>query len=67
MKLKKLSSIVVACALLMTGCSGTATQENKNAGTDQSTSTAYPITITHAFGENSNRRGTRKCCYYSLG
>lgn len=51
MKLKKLSSIVVACALLMTGCSGTATQENKNAGTDQSTSTAYPIKITHAFGE----------------
>ena len=51
MKLKKLCSTVVACAVLMTGCSGTATEENKGGDTAQNTSGAYPITIKHAYGE----------------
>ena len=51
MKLKKLCSAVVACAVLMTGCSGTATEENKGGNTAQSTSSSYPITIKHAYGE----------------
>ena len=51
MKLKKLCSAVVACAVLMTGCSGTATEENKGGDTAQNTSGAYPITIKHAYGE----------------
>jgi len=51
MKLKKLCSAVVACAVLMTGCSGTATEENKGGNTAQNTSGAYPITIKHAYGE----------------
>ena len=44
-------SAVVACAVLMTGCSGTATEENKGGDTAQNTSGAYPITIKHAYGE----------------
>lgn len=51
MKLKKLCSIVVSCALLMTGCSGTSTQEKENGSNNQSTSKSYPITIKHAYGE----------------
>ena len=35
----------------MTGCSGTATEENKGGDTAQNTSGAYPITIKHAYGE----------------
>ena len=50
MKLKKLCSAVVACAVLMTGCS-TTTEENKDGNTAQNTSGAYPITIKHAYGE----------------
>ncbi len=51
MKLKKLCSIVVSCALLMTGCSGKSTQEKENISNNQSTSTSYPMTIKHAYGE----------------
>ncbi len=51
MKLKKLCSVVVACAVLMTGCSGTATEEGKGTSDTQNTSGAYPITIKHAYGE----------------
>lgn len=49
MKLKKLCSAVVACAVLMTGCSATTTEENKN--DIQNTSGKYPIKIQHAYGE----------------
>ena len=51
MKLKKLCSVVIACAMLMTGCSGTATDENKGGSDAQNTSASYPITIKHAYGE----------------
>ena len=49
MKLKKLCSAVVACAVLMTGCSATTTEESKN--DIQNTSGKYPIKIQHAYGE----------------
>ena len=49
MKLKKLCSAVVACAVLMTGCSATTTEERKN--DIQNTSGEYPIKIQHAYGE----------------
>ena len=51
MKLKKLCSVVIACAMLMTGCSGTTTDENKGGSDAQNTSASYPITIKHAYGE----------------
>ena len=50
MKLKKLCSVAVACAVLMTGCAGKTTEEN-NGSDAQNTSGAYPITIKHAYGE----------------
>ena len=51
MKLKKLCSVVIACAMLMTGCSGTTTDQNKGGSDAQNTSASYPITIKHAYGE----------------
>ena len=51
MKLKKLCSIAVTCALLMTGCSSTSNTDKDNAGSDANASGAYPIKINHAFGE----------------
>ena len=51
MKLKKLCSIAVTCALLMTGCSSTSNTDKDNAGSDANASGAYPITIKHAYGE----------------
>lgn len=51
MKLKKICSSFVACALLMTGCSGTATKEDTSAVGTESTSASYPIKIQHAYGE----------------
>ena len=35
----------------MTGCSSATTQEKENADNNKSTSTSYPITIKHAYGE----------------
>ena len=52
MKFKKLSSIIMACALLLTGCTSANTQSGKDGGTtSESTSTTYPMTIKHAYGE----------------
>lgn len=50
MKFKKLGSIIIACALLITGCTSTKTQGE--GGTSQTNSSvSYPMTIKHAYGE----------------
>lgn len=51
MKLKKLGSIIIACALLITGCSGKATQDEGGETSKADSSVSYPITIKHAYGE----------------
>lgn len=51
MKLKKLGSVIIACALLITGCSSPAGKSEDKSNTGQSSSASYPITIKHAFGE----------------
>ena len=50
MKLKKLSSIIIACGLFMTGCTG-ATTENGGSNASENSSASYPMTISHAYGE----------------
>ena len=50
MKLKKLSSIIIACGLFMTGCTG-GTTENGGSNASESSSASYPMTISHAYGE----------------
>ena len=52
MKFKKLSSIIMACALLLTGCTSAKTQAGgEGSTTSESTSVTYPMTIKHAYGE----------------
>lgn len=51
MKLKKLSSVIIACALLMTGCSGSPVKDQDKSNSEQSSSASYPMTIKHAYGE----------------
>lgn len=55
MKLKVISALILTSALLITGCSGAQdkTQDNNrdNTKVEEGTSTSYPITIKHAYGE----------------
>ena len=51
MKLKKLSSVIIDCALLMTGCSGSPVKDQDKSNSAQSSSASYPMTIKHAYGE----------------
>lgn len=52
MKLKGLSAMILACALLVTGCASKANNtEDTSKGGDTASSVSYPITIKHAYGE----------------
>ena len=51
MKLKGISSIILACALLLTGCSSSTEKDQDKSKVGQSASVTYPITVKHAFGE----------------
>ncbi|MDV4151113.1 iron-siderophore ABC transporter substrate-binding protein [Clostridium sp. AL.422] len=51
MKLKKLSTVIIACAFLMVGCSGTKTGEKSASEINNNESGSYPMTIKHAYGE----------------
>jgi iron complex transport system substrate-binding protein len=51
MKLKGISSIMLACALLITGCSSAAEKSQDKSNVVESASVTYPITVKHAFGE----------------
>lgn len=51
MKFKKLGSIIIACALLVTGCAGGKTQDEGEKTSQANSSVSYPITIKHAYGE----------------
>lgn len=52
MKLKGLTTMILACALLVTGCASKAGKtEDTSKGGDTASSVSYPITIKHAYGE----------------
>lgn len=52
MKLKGITTIILACTLLITGCStGQAGQNKDKSNVEQSATVTYPLTIKHAFGE----------------
>lgn len=51
MKLKGISSMILACALLITGCSSVTEKNQDNSKVEGSASVTYPITVKHAFGE----------------
>jgi iron complex transport system substrate-binding protein len=51
MKLKGIKSIMLACALLITGCSSAAEKNQDKSNVVESASVTYPIAVKHAFGE----------------
>jgi iron complex transport system substrate-binding protein len=67
MKLKALSSIVLACALLITGCSSTAQKSQDKPSEGKSASVTYPITVKHAFGETEIKKQPEKVVTISWG
>lgn len=60
MKLKVISSIILACALLITGCSSAATKTEDKASKTKNSSVTYPITVKHAFGETKIEKQPEK-------
>lgn len=67
MKLKKLGSVVIACALLITGCSSPAGKDQDKSNTGQSSSASYPMTIKHAFGETVIEKQPERVATISWG
>ncbi|CEO32629.1 MAG: iron-siderophore ABC transporter substrate-binding protein [Paraclostridium sordellii] len=67
MKLKKLGSVVIACALLITGCSSPAGKDQDKSNTGQSSSASYPMTIKHAFGETVIEKQPEKVATIAWG
>lgn len=51
MGFKKLGSIIIACALLITGCTSTKTQDEGGTTSQTNSAVSYPMTVKHAYGE----------------
>ncbi|MBS4536791.1 iron-siderophore ABC transporter substrate-binding protein [Clostridium sp. D2Q-14] len=51
MKLKKISTIIFVCTLLITGCTSSTEKTQEEPKVEESTSVSYPITVKHAYGE----------------
>lgn len=67
MKLTGISSIILACALLITGCSSTAGKNQDKSNEAQSNSVSYPMTIKHAYGETVIEKQPQKIVTISWG
>jgi iron complex transport system substrate-binding protein len=67
MKFKKLSTIILACALLTTGCSSSPAKNQEEAKVGQTTSVSYPITIKHAYGETVIEKEPKNIATISWG
>jgi iron complex transport system substrate-binding protein len=67
MKLKAISSIILASALLMTGCSSTTVKTGETSTVGESASVTNPITVKHAFGETVIKKQPEKVVTISWG
>jgi iron complex transport system substrate-binding protein len=67
MKLKGITTIILACTLLITGCSSETGKNQNKTNTTQSTSASYPMTIKHAFGETVIEKQPEKVATISWG
>lgn len=67
MKLKGITTIILACTLLITGCSSQAGQNQDKSNVGQSASVTYPLTIKHAFGETVIEKQPEKVVTISWG
>lgn len=67
MKLKGIGTIIIACALLVTGCSSVAEKNQEKSNVEESVSVTYPITIKHAFGETVIEKQPKNIAAISWG
>ncbi|WP_160686568.1 iron-siderophore ABC transporter substrate-binding protein [Clostridium sp. C2-6-12] len=68
MKLKRISTIIIACALLITGCTSQAGKnQDKSTTVEQSASVTYPMKIKHAYGETVIEKQPQKIATISWG
>lgn len=67
MKLKRIGTIILACALLITGCSSTTGKNQDKSNVGQSASVTYPMTIKHAFGKTVIEKQPEKVVTISWG
>jgi len=67
MKLKGISSIIIACTLLVTGCANTTVKNQDKSNVGQSASVTYPMTIKHAYGETVIKKQPEKVVTISWG
>lgn len=67
MKLKGITTIILACTLLITGCSSETGKNQNKTNTTQSASDSYPMTIKHAFGETVIEKKPEKVVTISWG
>lgn len=67
MKLKGVTTIILACALLITGCSSETGKNEEKSNDGQSASVTYPMTIKHAYGETVIEKQPEKVVTISWG
>lgn len=67
MKFKKISAVILACALLITGCSNKTGENQEESNVEQSSSVSYPMTIKHAYGETVIEKQPRNIATISWG
>lgn len=67
MKLKGITTIILACTLLITGCSSETGKNQNKTNATQSSSVSYPMTIKHAFGETLIEKQPEKVVTISWG
>ena len=67
MKLKGITTIILACTLLITGCSSGAAKNEDKSNVGQSATVTYPLTIKHAFGETVIEKQPEKVVTISWG
>lgn len=67
MKLKGISSIILACTLLITGCASATSTNKEKSDIGRSASVSYPMTIKHAFGETVIEKQPEKVVTISWG
>ncbi|WP_238859845.1 iron-siderophore ABC transporter substrate-binding protein [Clostridium sp. YIM B02569] len=67
MKLKGITTIILACTLLITGCSSGAAKNEDKSNVGQSANVTYPLTIKHTFGETVIEKQPEKVVTISWG
>jgi len=67
MKLKRIGTVILTCALLLTGCSNSTEKVQDKPETGGNTTGAYPIVVKHAYGETVIEKEPKNIATISWG